>query len=180
MDWIYVDNLVHALILASRQTLTADKLGEVRGRAFFITDGRPINNSEFMNSLIRGLGYDAPRIAVPFAVIYRLAHLLEFLSWTLRQLGIPSSPFLSRAEVQKCGISHYFTIDLARKSFGYEPLVFFDEGMRRTVSWFQDHGYQMKKGKARRWWWFLAWFLTILVVFLVSRARRETDAAASH
>ena len=33
----------------------------------------------------------------------------------------------------------WFRTDAARRDLGYEPIVPFDEGWRRTVAWFAEH-----------------------------------------
>jgi nucleoside-diphosphate-sugar epimerase len=167
VDWVFVDNLVHSLILASRALLSTEGSRGSNRRAFFITDGHPINNSDFMNSLISGLGYDSPSIKVPFILILRLAYLLELLSFILRQIGFASTPFLSRAEVRKCGTCHFFNIELARSVLGYDPPISYDEGMRRTIAWFNDHGYRRRSNNTSRWILLLGLSFLVLVVIAI-------------
>jgi nucleoside-diphosphate-sugar epimerase len=42
-------------------------------------------------------------------------------------------PVFTVANVKLCDIDHYFSIDRAKRDFGYAPLVDTDEGLRRTA-----------------------------------------------
>ena len=53
VDWVYVDNLVCAHILASERL--ADKESKVAGNAYCISDQNPINQFEFLRPLIKGI-----------------------------------------------------------------------------------------------------------------------------
>jgi 3beta-hydroxy-delta5-steroid dehydrogenase/steroid delta-isomerase len=52
VDWVYVDNLVYAHILASERL--ADVKSKVNGNAYCISDQNPINQFEFLRPLIEG------------------------------------------------------------------------------------------------------------------------------
>jgi len=51
VDWVHVDNLCHANVCAA--TAPQEDAG---GQAFFISDGHPINNWEFLRPFAEGLG----------------------------------------------------------------------------------------------------------------------------
>jgi nucleoside-diphosphate-sugar epimerase len=55
VDWVHVDNFVHANVCAA----TAPR-GDVAGQAFFISDGNPVNNFEFLRPYVEGLGRALP------------------------------------------------------------------------------------------------------------------------
>jgi hypothetical protein len=82
VEWVHVDNLCHAHMIASvrlREEATAAIDGcegesererdtdvgskrkkermKIRGKAFFISDWKPINQYVFMTPLVEGLGY---------------------------------------------------------------------------------------------------------------------------
>lgn len=84
-DWVYVDNLVHAHLLAAAAVLqaapnniragTSRKYLAACGRAYFISDGAPINNFEFLAPICELVGISPPPFRLPTAFAYHLAHL---------------------------------------------------------------------------------------------------------
>nr|GMD25969.1 short-chain dehydrogenase/reductase family 42E member 1 [Ipomoea batatas] len=144
-DWVYVDNLVLALLLASIGLLD-DIPGQegppvAAGQAYFISDGSPINSFEFLCPLLKSLDYELPTIslAVPQAL------LLGNFFWALYSIMYPwlscrwlPQPFILPAEVYKVGVTHYFSYLKAKEELGYIPLVSPKEGMAATISYWQE------------------------------------------
>lgn len=136
VEFVHVDNLVQAHILAS-EALHADKGHVASGQPYFISDGRPVNNFEFFRPLVEGLGYTFPSIRLPLTLVYSLAFLIEIAHFLLHRL-YNFQPFLTRTEVCKTGITHYFSLEKAKKELGYEPRLF---DLREVVEWFKAHGH---------------------------------------
>ncbi|KAI0210714.1 Short-chain dehydrogenase/reductase family 42E member 1 [Lamellibrachia satsuma] len=139
VDFLHVDNVVEAHVL-SGETL-AKSGNSAAGQAYFISDGKPVNNFEFFRPLIEGLGYRFPRIRVPFAFVYFIAYLIEWLHF----LAAPVhnfQPLLTRAEVFKTGVTHYFSIAKAQKDLHYNPKV--QNDMQSALAWFLERGYAKK------------------------------------
>ncbi|GIL78241.1 hypothetical protein Vretifemale_7671 [Volvox reticuliferus] len=145
-DWIHVDNLVQILILAERalrlpaqhcpneQPLPAGNGGDdngggpseprpiAAGQVYYASDGNPINNFLHFKPLIVGLGYSYPSLNVPFTLVYGIAWLIEY-AWPL--LGhLVADPPLTRMEVDKCCIEHWFDISKACRELGFRPVAF--------------------------------------------------------
>ncbi|KAJ8407831.1 hypothetical protein AAFF_G00268750 [Aldrovandia affinis] len=59
VEFVHVDNLVLAHELAAA-ALAPEKQHRAAGQAYFISDGRPVNNFEFFRPLVEGLGYSFP------------------------------------------------------------------------------------------------------------------------
>ncbi|KAJ4702338.1 putative Hydroxysteroid dehydrogenase [Melia azedarach] len=144
-DWIYVDNLVLALVLASMGLLDdiPGKTGHpiAAGQPYFVSDGSPVNTFEFIGLLLRALEYDLPKswLSVPralflgkiFSVFYSI--LYPWLNrWWLPQ------PLILPAEVYKVGVTHYFSFLKAKEELGYVPMVTPREGMTATISYWQE------------------------------------------
>ena len=112
MDFVHVKNLSNAHILAM------EKLCNVAGSAFFLSDGEGarMNNFDFFSQLSVGLGYKEPWLGLPLRVVYGFAWMSEML-WHCFHV----EPILTRAEVLKAGVHHWFRIDKARKEIGYVP-----------------------------------------------------------
>ncbi|XP_007937316.1 short-chain dehydrogenase/reductase family 42E member 1 [Orycteropus afer afer] len=136
VEFVHVNNLVQAHILAS-EALKADKGHVASGQPYFISDGRPVNNFEFFRPLVEGLGYTFPSIRLPLTLIYGLAFLTEMAHFILSWL-YNFQPFLTRAEVYKTGITHYFSLEKARRELGYKAQLF---SLQEVVEWFKAHGH---------------------------------------
>lgn len=82
-DWVHVDNLVHAHLLAAAaiapvlKTSTWPETEPIPacGRAYFISDGSPINNFDFLAPICELVGIRQPSLRLPTAFAYHLAHL---------------------------------------------------------------------------------------------------------
>lgn len=144
-DWVYVDNLVLGLIMASMGLLD-DILGRgshpvAAGQIYFISDGSPVNTFVFLRPLLQSLEYDMPNasLAVPHAL------MLGKFFWALYTIMYPwlnkwwlPEPLMLPTEVYKVGVTHYFSLLKARQELGYIPLVNPQEGMAATISYWQD------------------------------------------
>ncbi|XP_037372124.1 short-chain dehydrogenase/reductase family 42E member 1 isoform X3 [Talpa occidentalis] len=141
VEFVHVDNLVQAHILAS-EALKADKGYIASGQPYFISDGRPVNNFEFFRPLVEGLGYTFPSFRLPLTLIYWVAFLTEVSYFLLGRL-YNFQPFLTRTEVYKTGVTHYFSLEKARKELGYEAQAF---DLQEVVEWFKAHGHGKSPG----------------------------------
>jgi len=112
MDFVHVKNLTAAHMLAM------ERLEKVAGNAYFVSDGESarIHNFDFFSQLAVGLGYKKPWIWLPMWMVYAFAWISEML-WHIFQV----EPMLTRAEVMKAGVNHWFRIDKARRELGYAP-----------------------------------------------------------
>ncbi|XP_078444040.1 NAD(P)-binding Rossmann-fold superfamily protein [Wolffia australiana] len=144
-DWIYVDNLILALVLASMGLLNdlPGRKGQpiAAGKSYFVSDGAPINTFEFIRPLLRSLNYDLPKRTLSLQQATRLAYFFSFVYTVLRpwleSRWLPQ-PFLLPAEVHKVGVTHYFSYMKAREELGYVPMVSAREGMAATISHWKE------------------------------------------
>lgn len=143
-EWIYVESAAHAHVLAAKALLSAIPSLEkqVHGEAFFITDGEPVRFWDFARKLWAAAGdkncihMDNDKlIVIPWWPLVALAILTEVLCYILT-LG-RKNPGLSRHHLQYMRFGAWWDIGKARERLGYVPLVDTDEGLRRTVAWFQ-------------------------------------------
>ncbi|KAG3256778.1 short-chain dehydrogenase/reductase family 42E member 1 [Ictidomys tridecemlineatus] len=141
VEFVHVDNLVQAHILAS-EALKADKGHIASGQPYFISDGQPVNNFEFFRPLVEGLGYTFPSTRLPLTLIYCFAFLTELIHFILGRL-YNFQPFLTRTEVYKTGVTHYFSLEKARRELGYEPQPF---DLQEVVEWFKARGHGKSPG----------------------------------
>ncbi|XP_043945572.1 putative short-chain dehydrogenase/reductase family 42E member 2 [Protopterus annectens] len=122
MNWVHVNNLVDAHILAS-VALTSAKGYIASGQAYYINDGVSVNPYDWITPLFETLGYSKPRIILPTSLVYVTATLMEYLHHVLQPIvNVPV--LLTRNEVQNVAVTHTFKIDKARKHLNYNPKTY--------------------------------------------------------
>ncbi|XP_010895712.1 putative short-chain dehydrogenase/reductase family 42E member 2 [Esox lucius] len=119
MNWVHVDNLVLAHVLAA-ESLTAKRNCVASGQAYFINDGESVNLFEWLTPLFEKLGYSRPLIHLPVSLVYSAAILMECLHLALKP--VVEIPLLfTRNEVRNIAVSHTFKIEKARRDLGFCP-----------------------------------------------------------
>ncbi|XP_056144249.1 putative short-chain dehydrogenase/reductase family 42E member 2 [Lampris incognitus] len=119
MNWVHVDNLVQAHILAA-EALTPKRNHVASGQAYFINDGESVNLFEWLTPLFEKLGCSRPLIHLPVSLVYSAAILVEYLHMVLSP--IVEIPLLfTRNEVRNIAVSHTFRTDKARRELGFCP-----------------------------------------------------------
>lgn len=125
IDTIYIDNAAEAHLQA------ADRLApgsSVAGKAYFISQGEPIETWDMINRLLEAAGAPPVIKTVPTSAALVLATGFE---WWHKITGNPNEPRLTRFVVKELTTAHWFNIDAARRDFGYAPKISINEGMRR-------------------------------------------------
>ena len=130
-DHIYIDNLVHAEISIARQ-LEAGSV--VAGKAYFVTDNHPLPLFEFMRPLIEGLGYQVPKLNIPYPPVLGFLRLWQYLHF---RIGLPRPPFTPH-EIRKLAISHRPSSEAAERDFGYAPVVSPEDAMARCLAHYRE------------------------------------------
>ncbi|KAJ8249023.1 hypothetical protein GJAV_G00230350 [Gymnothorax javanicus] len=120
VEFVHVDNLVSAHKLAAA-ALGFEKQHCAAGQAYFISDGRPVNNFEFFRPLVEGLGYSFPKVRLPISLIYFFAFLTEMVHCIVGRV-YNFQPLLTRTEVYKTGVTHYFSLEKAKKELGNKSI----------------------------------------------------------
>ncbi|XP_071846878.1 sterol-4-alpha-carboxylate 3-dehydrogenase, decarboxylating-like isoform X3 [Apostichopus japonicus] len=132
VDFTYVENVVHGHILAAEKLTRKSRIS---GRAYNITNSEPVPFWDFIGRTLTGLGYSAPKIAIPFFIAYYFAVCLQFLCSVISPI-ITINPTLTPTKVTLAATVHYYSIKNAKKDFGYEPPVSLDEGLQKTLESF--------------------------------------------
>ncbi|MBI2512074.1 MAG: NAD-dependent epimerase/dehydratase family protein [Opitutae bacterium] len=110
---------------------TANEAGDVRGKAYFITNGEPVVMWDWINEILRGLGEPLVTKHVSLATAYRAAGVLEFF-W--RVLPLKGEPPTTRFVVKELATDHWFKIAAARRDLGYAPRVTMAAGTAELVA----------------------------------------------
>lgn len=132
IDTVYVENAAAAHLRAAD---ALEPTAVSAGRAYFISQGKPVNCWDWIDELLSLAGLPAVRKTISLPAAKRLGAVLEGMYRTLR---IASEPPMTRFLASQLGTSHYFNISRARQDFGYEPAVTTEEGMRRLGAWLVD------------------------------------------
>ena len=133
VDNVYVENAAEAHLQAAQAL--ADR-PESRGRAFFISQGAPVNCWRWINQILQlgGLSPLSKQISYPLA--YAAGAISELVYTALRR---QSEPMMTRFLAAQLAKSHYFDITAAREVLGYQPRVSFAEGMSRLQEWLEQN-----------------------------------------
>lgn len=131
VDISYVDNVAYAHLLAAKDHQDAHKSV---GKAYFISQGSPVNLWQWLNSVFERLGVAPVTKSVPLPLAYSVGAMLEGYYRLTRKQGEPP---MTRFVAEQLAKSHYFSIERAREDIGYEPLVSTAEGLDRLVASYQ-------------------------------------------
>lgn len=118
IDTVHVDSAAEAHVLAMKALLAGKT--EAAGRAYFITDGEPIECWAWIRLILEHAGLNAPTQRISTKSAYRIGHALEIL---YRTFGLQSEPPMTRFVAAQLGVDHYFSIDAARRFLGYSPSI---------------------------------------------------------
>jgi nucleoside-diphosphate-sugar epimerase len=122
VDLTYVENVVHALLLA----LTAPR---AVGETYTITNGEHVPLWPLIRTILTRLGINARLRVLPYRVVYALAALME-----LRARLTNTEPLLTRYTTAILGRTQTYDISAARRDLGYKPVVSVAEGVERTLA----------------------------------------------
>jgi len=128
VDISYIDNVAHAHLLAADNLAGA---ATAAGRAYFISQGEPVNLWQWIGELFSRLDIAPVRIKIPYPMAYGIGALLESAYGLAR---CRQEPPMTRFLAQQLAKSHYFSIARARDDLGYQPLVSTAEGMERLLA----------------------------------------------
>ena len=130
ITFVYVEDVVQAIFLALEK-------GE-NGRKYFLSDGQVYQSATFSKLIHEALG--RPwwiRLTVPEWVLRIVTFCGEYTGrMTGKVTALNNDKYnILRQRNWRCDI------EPARKELGYEPKVMLEEGVRRTIKWYQEHGW---------------------------------------
>lgn len=125
IDTTYVDDAAEAHLLAAERLVPGSP---VCGRAYFLSQGQPVNCWEWIDQILALAGLPPVRKTISFRAAYAAGAALE-AAWSL--LGRTDEPRMTRFLAAQLATSHYFNITRAREDLRYEPRVSIVEGMQR-------------------------------------------------
>ncbi len=125
VDTLYIVNAAEAHLLAAEKLMPGSV---VAGKAYFISQGEPVELWEMINRLLEAAGAPTVQRSIPTGVALALAWGCESVH---RLLHRPGEPRLTRFVVKELCTSHWFDISAARRDLGYRPTVSIVEGLHR-------------------------------------------------
>ena len=156
-DFTYVANIVHAHVLAAEALLmTAARRSppldheKVDGEAFHITNDQPVYFWDFARWVWTSAGdqiepKDVWKIPKSSGLV--IATIIEWIFWIL--FFGRRKPNLTRQQVNYSSMTRTYNIEKAKKRLGYKPIVNLQEGIERTVRWFEEQRQAELEKKAR-------------------------------
>ncbi|KAJ9113648.1 hypothetical protein QFC22_005956 [Naganishia vaughanmartiniae] len=105
---------------------------QVAGQAFFITNCEPMYFWDFARQVWKSMGHvSTSKIALPASVGIVLATLAELWS----KISGKEAGF-TRFRVKFATQKRYYNAERARRLLGYEPVVGVEEGLKKTMEWY--------------------------------------------
>jgi nucleoside-diphosphate-sugar epimerase len=129
VDLTFIDNVVDAHLLAE-QTL-AERPDAAGGRAYFITNGEPVELWTWINDLLGRLGIPRIQKQISLRAARRFGLGCECIWSALRLRGEPPMTRFVASELAK---DHWFSIKRAERELGYLPRVSMDDGLERLLN----------------------------------------------
>jgi nucleoside-diphosphate-sugar epimerase len=126
VDVTYIDNAAEAHLLAARSL--SDSTSPAAGKAYFISNGEPVDLWEFINRVLGEAGL--PPVARTMSA-WKARLVGRVLEWLYRTFRLPGEPPMTRFVANQLSTSHWYDITAARRDLGYEPRVSIEEGLRR-------------------------------------------------
>ncbi len=132
-DVVYVDNVVHAHLLAAAMLADPERRDRIGGEAFIVGEDNAPNYFEWLRPYATSRGVKMPRRHLGRRRTALVAKLMElFHRATGRE--VPFHTFHRHV----IGEDFFFSGEKARSQLGYRPIVSPAEGQRRTIAWLAD------------------------------------------
>ena len=130
ITFVYVTDVVQAVFLALEKGKT--------GRRYFLSDGAVYQSSTFSNLIRKELGNPWwIRITAPIWLLRIITFCGEYFGrMTGRVTALNNDKYnIMRQRNWRCDITP------AKEELGYEPKVQLEEGVKRSVKWYQENGW---------------------------------------
>lgn len=127
----YIDDQVDSLLLCGVRPRK-----DVHLEAFNIASGNYITLNELVATVARAAGSSIPGFKIPVAPVWFAGLVCELIC---RPFGV--KPPIFRRRVGFFTHNRAFDLSKAREKLGYASRVDHDEGIRRTIDWYRQHGF---------------------------------------
>ena len=134
VDVSYVGNVADAHLAA----LDALESGQCAGKAYFISQGEPVQLWPWLNDILQRLGHTPITQKVPLPIAYAAGAVCEGL-W--KCTGRAGEPPMTRFVAVELAKDHYFDISAAQADLGYRPRVTMSEALEQTIADLSARGF---------------------------------------
>lgn len=123
----YVDNLIHGILLAEGRQISGHS-------TYIIADCKSYTIKEVSQKIAAELNTKISNISIPIWVVKVASFFYSFLK--LKKSEVTISRYMLKE------ITHSWALDIskAEKELGYNPIIDFNQGIRRTVMWYKCRG----------------------------------------
>ena len=125
VDSTYIDNAAQAHFDAFEHLAPGSACA---GNAYFISNGEPQRMRDLVNGLLQAAGAPLVDKTIPFGAAYVVGVLCEGL-WHV--LPLKGEPPMTRFLAEQLATTHWYSMEPARRDFGYVPKVSVTEGLER-------------------------------------------------
>ena len=129
VDTVYVDNAARAHLQAADK-LTMDSA--ISGKAYFISNGQPLPLWEMVNRILTAADLPPVVRSISPNIAYTIGCICEGM-WGLFRLS--GEPPMTRFVAHELASAHWFSIEAARRDFGYQPEITIDHGLSLLREW---------------------------------------------
>ncbi len=129
-------DMVHVSNAADAQLLAQDALdtGACCGKAYFISDDKPVKVWEWMNGFLGQIGFKPIEKKISYKAAYGVGAIMEII-W--KCLFLKSDPPMTRFVAAEMAKDHYFDISAAKRDLGYKPKVTPEDGLAELVEYWR-------------------------------------------
>jgi nucleoside-diphosphate-sugar epimerase len=128
IDTTYIDNAAQAHFDAFTHL---EPGAACAGKAYFISNAEPRESREIVNALLAAVGAPTVTKTLPFAAAYAIGAVCEAL-WHV--LPLKGEPPLTRFLAEQLSTTHWYSMEPAKRDFGYEPKVTLEQGLERLAA----------------------------------------------
>jgi len=131
-------SFVRDVARAHLNALDALDAGHCSGRAYFISQGEPVEIWPWLNEVLAGLGHPPLTKKLPLPLAYAAGGLAEFVWSVLKKGGEPPITRFVAVELAK---DHYFDSEAAKKELGFTPQATMKEALKETIKDLKVRGF---------------------------------------
>jgi nucleoside-diphosphate-sugar epimerase len=134
VDVSYVADVAAAHLNA----LDALDAGKCAGRAYFISQGEPVELWPWLNQILLGLGHPPLTQRIPFGAAYAAGAVAELVWKLCSRAGEPPITRFVAVELAK---DHYFDIEVTKRELGYQPAFDVQASLSDTIRDLKARGF---------------------------------------
>lgn len=135
-DFTYVGNVAQAHELAAK---ALDISSKAAGQVYFITNDETRTFWGTLGDFLEPLGFDRPRISIPFAVAYVIAFIMSLVLSTIKPIYTPKkAPVFTCPRTILLTCHRKVSCEKAKRDLGYSPETPMDKAIGKTVQYFRE------------------------------------------